>query len=91
MHPEIGRSGFAGNAIAGSQGQLVCENHGQACIVHGKRMFLLSPRKPGLKAGISNSLSIEALCARPAYSQFGGIGEETTFAIGQRAQGVRNR
>ena len=84
LHPEMGCSGFAGNDIAESQGQVVCEIHDQACIIHGMRMLLISPRKPSRKAG----KSIEAVLAEPRHPEYCGFGKGSTFAIKLRAEGT---
>lgn len=63
MYSEIGRSGFAGNAIAGPQGQFVCDDRMQACTVRGMRVLLIRSANPGIKAGC---VSIEAVHAEPA-------------------------
>lgn len=51
------------------------------------RMALISPIKPGIKAGKSSI----ALCAEPAYPECSGFGEGLTFAIKLLAHGMRDR
>lgn len=86
MHSGISCSGFVVNAIAGSQGQAVCEDQILACMVYGMRMFLVVHTEPSTKAG---KLSIEAMCAQPTYPEYCGFGEGGTPATKRRTHGVR--